>query len=121
MKSEQELKDVALALYKEKIFTDRHIDPGQKQDLIGTIFLPLIFLPEKMAEEWEKEPPGLIYEYYDKCQTTRAINGYPIFHSFRTLTQEETKLMLEQYNEIKEVLKEFEPKERSKDREVKIK
>ena len=120
MKSTQELKDIALSLYKEKIFTDRNIDPKQKENLIETIFLPLVFLPDDMAKEWEKEPPGLIYEYYDKC-LPRSINGYPIFHSFRTLTQEETKVMFEQYDEIKEVLKEFEPKEKSKDREVKIK
>jgi hypothetical protein len=58
---------------------------------------------EEQLEELRKNPPGMIYEYMEKAGP-RAINGNPVFLSFRMIGIDDTKKVLERYNKIIEVV-----------------
>ena len=53
-------------------------------------------------QAWLKEL-GFIYEYYTAGQSPMAINGKPVFFSMRLMCKEDTKKMLEFYNQYKEI------------------
>lgn len=51
---------------------------------------------------WCKDT-GFIYEYYSAGQSPMAINGKPVFFSMRIMCKEDTKKMLEFYDQYKEI------------------
>lgn len=99
---QQELKQLALDTADGKVFTDRHLSKNQ-YDLLPNIFMPLLFLNEELKAKLEKECV-LVYEYLEKAGP-RSINGYPMFMSFRYLTQEELELFANYYDKAVELKK----------------
>ncbi len=104
MKTDQELKQLAIDIYDNKVFTDRHIREGESAHRIAVIFMPIALGAFKTKEEIDDL--GLIYEYYDKA-SPRAINGYPSFFSFNTLTKAECEIMSTHYDAYSELKNKF--------------
>ena len=98
--TDQEIKQLAEDMYKGLVFTDRHI---QIPSDIPGVFMALSLMGKELSEELQKNPPGMIYEYMDKAGPM-AINGMPMFLSFRLVSIDDTKKVLERYNKIKEAV-----------------
>jgi hypothetical protein len=108
--TDDEVREFALGIYRNEIFTEYHIREQDVANLVGMIFLPMAtgcFDPETLGA-LEKSPPGMIYARYraqGRDQTfPRSINGYPIFSSCAFLSKEDTVRVHEKYNQIKEAL-----------------
>lgn len=98
--TDQEIRQFAEDMYKGLIFTDRHV---RIPDDIPRVFMPLLLLGEELAEELRKNPPGMIYEYMDKAGP-KAIDGMPMFLSFKIVSIDDAKKVFEHYNKIKEAI-----------------
>ena len=97
--TEEEIKKLADDMYRGLVFTDRHI---QNPSDISSVFMPLALLNKEQIEKLNVEYAGMIYEYMDQAGPM-AINGMPMFCSFRFLSQEVAKKVMEKYRQIKEV------------------
>lgn len=102
-----DLKKLAVDLYENRIFTDRHLIMDNQAHLLTSVFMPIMFgaFSGKTQEDLKNEI-GMIYEYYDKAGP-RSINGYPMFLSLRVITPKETEKMLLYYEEYKKMKEAF--------------
>jgi hypothetical protein len=98
--TDQEIKTLAEDMYKGLIFTNMHIE---RQEDISMVFVPLVLAGKGLVEELAKNPPGMIYEYMDKAGPM-AVNGMPIFFSFKIASIDDTKKVFEHYHKIKEAV-----------------
>ncbi len=98
--SNDEIKKLAEDMYNGSIFTDRHVRTHEE---LPMVFMPLALMGKELAEELMKNPPGMIYEHIERAGPL-SINGMPIFSSFRMISIEDTKKVLECYNKIKEAI-----------------
>jgi hypothetical protein len=109
--TDEEVKQFALGIYRNEIFTEAMIRP-QDKGLIGQIFLPLLMgFDHETIGAMEKSPPGMCYARYRDSQGRdqtfpRSINGYPIFSSCAFLSIEDTNRVQDKYIEIKKTLDE---------------
>lgn len=94
--TDEEIKKLAEDMYKGLVFTDRHI---QNPHDIYMVFIPIIFIKKEQADEFNNNPPGMIYEYMDKAGNM-AINGMPTFFSCNIISQEDANKVIEKYNAI---------------------
>jgi len=101
MKTDKELKEIAMAIRAGTIFTDRNIKP-EDQYLAGSIFIPLLLMDEKGRKELVDSKPGMIYQYMSEAGP-RSVNGYPCFFNMRILSQEEMEKVLDYFKKIEEV------------------
>ncbi len=109
--TDEQVKEFALGLYKNEIFTEFHVAERDKPNLLPMIFMPLAFgitNPETRGA-LEKSPPGMIYARYrnshGRDQTAgRSINGYPIFWSCAFLSIEDTDRVHKKFYKIKEAM-----------------
>ena len=93
--SDAELRQLALDIADGVVFTDRHINDIS---LLGSVFMPLLFI-----EDFDKmDDVGMIYERMSKANHM-SINSYPIFMSFKTINKEDTKKVMEYYEEIMDI------------------
>jgi hypothetical protein len=99
-RTEDELKEIALQLYRGQIFTSEHIAPPQQEAM-----LPMVFLPIVLGGLATIEPTsiGLVYEYLEKAGP-RSINGYPIFMSCKLLNLADTAIVLNYYDKYKKAM-----------------
>jgi len=96
MKTDDELKQIALDLYHGLIFSTGHIENPEDAP---RVFMPFSLMDGDSINEFKKQDPGLVYEYLEKA-APRSINGLPIFFSFQFLTIDETKKMEQIYKKI---------------------
>ncbi len=97
MKTDEELKQIALDLFHGRIFSDRHCNTLEE---IRSSFLILAFMDEKHAEEMKEKKVSFVYEYLSEAGP-RSINGRPVFFSCRYLDEAESKKMFEYYEKMK--------------------
>ena len=98
-KNDAELRQLALDMMGGSIFTDRHINPNDK-DVLPSIFMPLFFMNKEQLAEFEARDVNMIYEHMSKAES-RSINGYPIFMSFQFLDKEDTERLQPMLDELK--------------------
>lgn len=98
--TDEEIKKLADDIYKGLVFTDRNIENPSD---VPRVFVPLVLMGEEQIEEFRANPPGMIYEYMDKAGPW-AIDGMPIFFSFRFISKEDTKRVNKKYIQIKEAV-----------------
>jgi hypothetical protein len=114
---EKELIQLAEDIHQGRVFTDRHIRPGDVETMGTMIFMPLIFMEGKEIKKFQKDPPGLIYEYLNRAGP-RSINGYPTFMSFRIVPKEEMSFLegyIERFRAVAQAIKgELDPKPEEK-------
>lgn len=104
VRTDQELRQIAVDLIEGKIFCDRHLKlKGENERMLLSVFMPLSLWED--AVEWVKDA-GMIYEYLSEA-LPRTINGYPMFTSCQKLTIEDTDKMFALYNELWEIKKNF--------------
>lgn len=100
-----DLKQLAMDLYENKIFTDMHL--GDQGHMLGMVFMPIVLGAfSDLSKEEVEERVGMIYEYYDKAGP-RGINGFPCFVSFRILSPQQKVKMLEFYEQYKKLKEAF--------------
>lgn len=94
-KTVEEIKQLARDVLMGRVFTSSHIREHEVAIMIGSIFMPMLFMGE---EEYKRvfcnkdKPVGLIFEYLTEAGP-RAINGYPTFLSMQLLSREDTNLL----------------------------
>lgn len=98
--TEEEIKKLADDIYKGLVFTDRHI---KNPEDISRVFMPLVLLKEEQIEEFKADMPGMIYEYMENAGPM-AIDGMPMFLSFRYISKEDAKKVDEKYIQIKKAV-----------------
>lgn len=105
--TDEEVKEFALGIYRNEIFTEMHVAPHDKS-LLGMIFLPLSLGSDMDPETrgaMEKSPPGMCYARMNsRNMAPRSINGYPIFWSCAFLSREDTDRVQDKFEEIRKVL-----------------
>jgi hypothetical protein len=104
VKTDAELKQLAKDVWDGKVFTDCHIEEMPDEIFIGTlkmIFMPLALFGKEDYEDFQKQKPGMVYEYLDQAGP-RSINGYPSFFSFQFLTEEELPKFHAFYVEVRD-------------------
>ena len=60
MKTDAELRDIALDIEGGSIFTDRHLRPNEHDRMLRSIFMPLALMDEERLDKFVKSEPGLI-------------------------------------------------------------
>lgn len=105
-KTDEELKQLAMDIYDNKVFTNRHIEPGHMAKMMGSIFMPFGLGGLSNTPKEDMERIGLIYEYMDKAGPI-AVNGYPTFMSMQFLTREQDTKMNEYYAKYESMKEEF--------------
>jgi hypothetical protein len=118
MKTDEELKQIAIDIHAGRIFTDRHCKDFQE---VTQVFMPLIFVGYVEKAEGEDDGDYLLrkaqsnimvedlkkavmfYEYMDKA-SPMGINGLPVFMSFHYLDKEEFEKMNVYFKKINEAI-----------------
>lgn len=104
-RSEEELKQIAMDIYHNRVFTDRHVKNAQE---VGMVFMPLIFM-SRAQHLGMYEIFGMIFEYYENALPS-SINGLPLFMSFRFLDKNDSDKVNTFYTEYKEMQDEIKTK-----------
>lgn len=97
MKTDEELKKLALDLWRGDIYSDRHLADPQE---LPMVFMPLAMMDKEQIGELQKLKPMFIYEYMSEAGP-RSINGRPRFFSFQHLNKEENDIMMDHYQEMR--------------------
>ena len=103
MKSDPELKQIAIDLFHNKIFSSEHL---KNEGDLGRVFIALRMMKPEQLKEFKKKEVCFIYEYLDKV-APRSVNGMPVFFSLKYLNREETQKTFKFYNEYKTQQQEF--------------
>lgn len=104
MRSREELVKIGKDMAQGLIFTSNHIREHDMQD-VASIFMPLLFMDEKTAEEFKQTNPFVLFEYLDKAGP-RSMNGYPTFFSMGHMNKEEWGVVWEIYEKTIKALEE---------------
>jgi hypothetical protein len=103
MKSDKQLKQLALDAWAGKIFTSSQIPEGVELHLV---FTALAMMDKDQLQKFADEKPMLFYEYIDEAAPA-SINGLPMFFSMKWLTEGEVPKFLEYLQKIETALKEI--------------
>jgi hypothetical protein len=101
-KTDAEIKELALQLYRGEIFTSMQI-PEESMQLLGSIFMPLIFLDAIAQKQLIVNGAFSFYEFISEAGP-RSINGFPSFISMRYLNKEDTRRVLDRFFVIEKAL-----------------
>lgn len=105
-KRRAELKQIAFDMSEDKIFCSGHMSENERETLLYSIFMPLLFMDDKQHENFIKKKPWMLYEYLNKAGP-KAINSYPIFMSMNTLYHHEKKAFLAYLQQAENIRKKF--------------
>ena len=105
MKTEEELKQIAIDFAEGKIFSNLHIDLERNGSMLAMVFMPLA-LGADISEQIESGECYMVYEYLSKAGP-RSINGMPIFFSMRYISKNEYVIMMQNYNKFVDMKNEF--------------
>lgn len=95
-KTDAELHELALAIFRGEVFTDRHVDDLR---MVPSIFMLLHFLDDEARAVCREHPPEMIYEYLREAGE-RTVNGYPMFMSMKLLNQADARIVAEKHARI---------------------
>ena len=101
MKTEQELKQLAIDIVEGKVFGTWNL---KRMDEVKMVFMVAIGLDSDQSKKLIEDDVMHFYEYMDKAGP-RSINGMPMFFSANYLTGAEFDILLpliKQYKESKE-------------------
>ena len=99
--TDEELKQIAVDLFHDKLFTSQHQALIDHPESLETVFMPLVFMDEAGRKQFWDAKPAMIFEYLDKAGP-RSINGLPGFFSFQFLQEDEAKKVWTLYKDLKE-------------------
>ena len=102
VKTDKELRELALGIRTGAVFTDKAIHAGE-MELLNSIFLPLGLMDEDAFSQLRDQKPKMIYEYISEAGE-RGINGYPQFTSFKYLSENEFQRFVVQWEALREFM-----------------
>lgn len=97
MMSDEDLNQLARDMESGVVFSHMHLDSPNDMSLV---FMPLVLMNERQHAEFIDSCPGMIYEYV-KDALPRAVNGLPLFASFRTLNIPDTNRLIAKIEAIR--------------------
>jgi hypothetical protein len=100
MKTEQELRQLAVDIKGGSVFTSNHVPQGEEH-MLGSIFMPLVFMDEQQHKDFMEQKPSMVYEHLSEAGP-RSVNGYPIFMSMKFLVEAEYDKVMAYYKELVE-------------------
>lgn len=98
MRSEAELRQLALDLKANKVFTSTQI-PAEDSLMLGSVFMILALMDDAQRADFLSKKPAFVYEYYSEAGE-RSVNGYPMFMSMRFVTEDELPLIKQYFDEL---------------------
>jgi hypothetical protein len=104
-KSYSEIKQIAVDMAENKIFSNLHINKLDYSHMI-MVFMPLIFLDEEQRKNLAKQKYVFAYEYYSEAGP-RGVNGMPTFTSVRFLNEEDYQTMWTEYTKYCKIKQDF--------------
>lgn len=97
--TDDEVKTLASDILIGKVYTDRHIPPGEGDRAIAMVFMPLVFVdPKDLPED-----VGMVYEYLEKAGP-QSVNGMPGFFSMHLVNKADTARVWATYKELRSAL-----------------
>lgn len=99
MKTDPELRELALGMTAGTIFTDRHIAQDDFPDMLPSVFLAFGLLDPTQRKELIDGGLAVIYEDMEKAGG-HSVNGYPQFLSFQHLCRDEWDRLMPMLDEI---------------------
>ena len=106
LRTDEELRKMALDYINGKVFTSFDIRPGERESITTSVFLPLVFMSEDDRQSMIEEKIVMFYEYFNKAGG-RSVNGYPTFFSCHIMNEEDQKKWAEYVGEVWEFQKQF--------------
>ena len=103
MRTDKELKQLAVDMLADKIFTNAHIREGDEK-LLGSIFMPIMLIDQKQRDILEAKDVNVLFEYYSESRS--SINGYPVFMTMKYMNNDEWKVVTEYYEKLKAAINE---------------
>ena len=101
--SKEEIKKLALAMYRGEIFTSMQV---KEPSMLSMVFMVLMFMDE--VQQRELIASGVVHFYAEmKDAGPRSVNGYPCFFGASTLTAEDASALIDQYNKIVKTMEEI--------------
>jgi hypothetical protein len=100
MRTKEELKQLAIDINGGKVFTEKMLSTPEEG---LQVFLPLSLMNKEQKDEFLKEKPVFLFEYFSKAGPM-SVNGKPIFMVFQYLTEEELKILKEYYDKLVEAI-----------------
>ena len=98
-KTDSELQEIAADIVAGKIFTDRHIDPEEANDLVPKVFKPLDMMNNDQLLSLKELGIGFLYEYNERATGEVKGTDHPTFTSFSMLDLMDTERMLGYYDD----------------------
>lgn len=100
-----QLKDIALGISRNEIFSSMQISPNDTH-LLPNIFMPLMFMDDLQLKQLQADK---IEHFYAPMSGAgpRSLNGYPLFMSVSMLTLDEAKEIIIILNKIENALKDI--------------
>ena len=89
--SEEEVRNLASALFHGDIFTDRQC---KTPDEVMSVFVALALSDKALLKDINDDKPGMIYEYVSEA-CPMSVNGLPMFLSCHFLSQDDTQRILD--------------------------
>ena len=102
MRTEQELKQLAIDIIEGKVFGTWNLKHPED---VGSIFMGMIFLDSEQKKKLVSDNIVHFYEYLDKAGPL-SVNGMPTFFNMHLLAEEEVDILqslIEQFRKQKEV------------------
>lgn len=99
-KTKDELKQLAMDIQANKVFTSAQLPEGEH---LHTVFMIFAFMSEDTLTELLKDPPGLIYEYLSEAGP-RSINGLPNFMTAKMINTSDAEKLYALLKDIKSAL-----------------
>jgi hypothetical protein len=101
-KTDAEIKDLAMQLFRGEIFTSWMI-AAHDINLLPNIFMPLVFIDEITRKEFIRDGIVHFYGLYSEA-VNMNINGYPIFYSMGMLNTEDGERVNQKLKQITELM-----------------
>ncbi len=99
MKTDEELKQIAIDFKAGRIFSTQHKPLNENLKDIMYVFMPLAFMTPQQHEALAAENPVVMYEYLDQA-SPRGFNGMPSFFSFQHLNSDEWNKVVDYHKKL---------------------
>lgn len=101
--TDEEVKEVALGILQNRIWTDRHC--GSERD-VQMSFMILGMMDKEALQKMQDDNITMVYEYESRCVPGRYINGMPIFFSCHTANAADEERIWAKYEAMRKAVNE---------------
>ncbi len=95
---DEKLRKLAADAIEGKVLFASQVPP----ELIPMVFMPLTMMSPEQIDQFKKEDVVELYEEYSTlAPSSRSINGFPMFFSFKSLTKDDYEAYLPIHRRMK--------------------